>query len=56
MLAIYKKEIRSYLTSMTGYIFMFFILIMTGIYFTAYNLQGAYPVFELRSVRLPLFF
>ena len=47
MLAIYKKEIRSYLTSMTGYIFMFFILIMTGIYFTAYNLQGAYPVFGI---------
>lgn len=44
MTAIYKKELRSYLTSMFGYIFMFFILLMTGIYFTAYNLQSAYPV------------
>jgi ABC-2 type transport system permease protein len=47
MLAIYKKEVRSYLTSMIGYVFMFFILVMTGIYFTAYNLQGAYPVFGI---------
>lgn len=45
MTAIYKKELKSYLTSMVGYIFMFFILVMTGIYFTAYNLQSAYPVF-----------
>jgi ABC-2 type transport system permease protein len=47
MLAIYKKEVRSYLTSMIGYVFMFFILVMTGIYFTAYNLQYAYPVFGI---------
>lgn len=47
MLAIYKKEVKSYLTSMIGYVFMFFILVMTGIYFTAYNLQGAYPVFGI---------
>lgn len=45
MAAVYKKELRSYLTSMIGYIFMFFILVITGIYFTAYNLQAAYPVF-----------
>lgn len=45
MTAIYKKELKNYLTSMIGYVFMFFILIMTGIYFTAYNLQSAYPVF-----------
>jgi len=45
MKAIYKKELKSYLTSMIGYIFIFFTLIMTGIYFTAYNLQSGYPVF-----------
>lgn len=45
MTAIYKKELRSYLTSMVGYLFMFFILLMTGIYFTAYNLQSSYPIF-----------
>jgi len=45
MKAIYKKELKSYLTSMIGYIFIFFTLVMTGIYFTAYNLQSAYPIF-----------
>ncbi len=45
MTAIYKKELRSYLTSMIGYVFMFFLLLMTGIYFTGYNLNGGYSVF-----------
>lgn len=45
MTAIYKKELKSYLTSMIGYIFIFFILLLEGIYFTAYNIQAAYPVF-----------
>ena len=43
MKAIYKKEVKSYLTSMIGYVFIFFILLLEGIYFTAYNLQNAYP-------------
>lgn len=46
MLAIYKKEIRSYMHSMIGYVFIFFILLLTGIYFTAYQLNAAYPKFE----------
>lgn len=46
MTAIYKRELRSYLTSMIGYIFIFFILLLTGIYFSAYQLSGAYPKFE----------
>ena len=46
MTAIYKRELRSYLTSMIGYIFIFFILILTGIYFSAYQLGAAYPKFE----------
>ena len=41
MLAIYKKEVKSYLTSMVGYVFMAFILLILGIYFTAYNLNYA---------------
>lgn len=46
MTAIYKREIRSYLTSMIGYLFIFFILLLTGIYFSAYQLDAAYPKFE----------
>lgn len=46
MTAIYKRELRSYLTSMIGYIFIFFILLLTGIYFSAYQLSADYPKFE----------
>lgn len=46
MIAIYKRELRSYLTSMIGYLFIFFILLLTGIYFSAYQLGAAYPRFE----------
>lgn len=45
MTAIFKKELKGYLTSMIGYVFIFFILLLEGIYFTAYNIQGAYPIF-----------
>lgn len=45
MLAVYKKELRSYLTSMVGYVFIAFVLFILGIYFTAYNLQYASPDF-----------
>ena len=34
----------------------FFILLLEGIYFTAYNLQNAYPLFGTTLVPLPLFF
>ena len=46
MTAIYKRELKSYLTSMVGYLFIFFILVLTGIYFSAYQLSSAYPKFE----------
>lgn len=46
MTAVYKRELRSYLTSMTGYLFIFFILLLTGSYFSAYQLDIAYPKFE----------
>lgn len=45
MLAVYKKELRGYLTSMVGYVFITFVLLILGIYFTAYNLQYASPDF-----------
>lgn len=46
MTAVYKRELKSYLTSMIGYLFIFFILLLTGIYFSAYQLSAAYPKFE----------
>ena len=45
MTAIYKRELRSYLTSMIGYIFIFFILLLTGIYFR--HISSALPIRNL---------
>lgn len=46
MLAIYKKELRSYFTSMIGFVFIAFFLVIIGIYFTIYNLLLGYANFE----------
>ena len=46
MLAIYKRELRSYFQSMIGCVFVAFLVLFTGIYFTAYNLTAGYPYFS----------
>lgn len=46
MNAVYKKELKSYFTGMTGAIFVGFILLIAGIYTVVYNLKGLYPNFE----------
>ncbi len=46
MLAIYKREVRSYFQSMVGCVFVAFLVAFTGIYFTAYNLNAGYPYFS----------
>lgn len=43
MLAIYKRELRSFLHTVTGNLFIAATLMLTGIYFTAYNLLNGYP-------------
>ena len=45
MCAIYKKELRAYLTSMTGYISMAVLLAVTSLYYVANCLVGGYPGF-----------
>ena len=42
MSTVYKKELKQLFTSMTGCIFIAFVLLFAGIYLTAYNLKGAY--------------
>lgn len=46
MLSVYKKELSSYFNNMTGYIFIAFLLLITGIFCTAMNLKSGYPNFE----------
>ena len=45
MKAIYKRELRAYLTSMTGYVFMAVLLAVISLYFAANCLIGGYPQF-----------
>ena len=47
MTAVYRKELRSYLTSMIGYVFIAFMLAVIGIYFAYQNLNIGSPRFEL---------
>ena len=37
MLAIYKRELKSYFQSMVGCVFVAFLVAFTGIYFMAYT-------------------
>lgn len=46
MLAIYKKELRSYFNSMIGYVFMAFFLVIIGIFFYVNNFYSANANFE----------
>ena len=46
MLAIYKRELRSFFSSMIGYVYIAIVMIFIGIYFMAYNLITGYPYFS----------
>ena len=45
MKAVYKRELRSYFTSMTGYLFIAVVVFFIGIYFMANNLYYGAPGF-----------
>ncbi len=46
MLAVYKKELRSYFTSMIGWVFIAFLLVLAGLYFMIYNLMNGLTNFS----------
>lgn len=43
MLAIFKREFKSYFQTVIGWLFLAAILALYGLYFFAYNLRGGYP-------------
>ena len=45
MKAIFKKELRSFFLSMTGYAMIAFLITFVGIYFMIYNIGYGYPYF-----------
>ncbi len=56
MLAIYKKELRSYFTSMIGWVFIAFMLVLVGLYFMVYNLLNGYTNFSYVFQGVQMFF
>jgi hypothetical protein len=46
MIAILKRELKSYFINMSGYLFAAILLLFTGIFTTAANLIGQYTGFE----------
>lgn len=46
MLAIYKRELRAYLHTVIGFIFVAANLFLIGLYFVVYNIFSDYPYFQ----------
>lgn len=46
MFAQYRKELRSFFHNMVGVTYIALILVLVGIFATAYNFKGSYPTFE----------
>lgn len=47
MLAIYKRELKAYINSFIGLLFMAVSLLFVGIYYTSYQLVSGYPYFSV---------
>lgn len=56
MLAVYKKELRSYFTSMIGWVFIAFFLVLAGLYFMIYNLLNGVTNFSYVYYGIEFFF
>ncbi len=56
MLAVYKKELRSYFTSMIGWVFIAFFLVLVGLYFMANNLLNGSTDFSPVFSGVEMFF
>ncbi|MCL1843290.1 MAG: ABC transporter permease [Defluviitaleaceae bacterium] len=56
MTAIYKKEMRTYFTQMMGYVFLAFLLLLVGIWFTLITVRGGDPNFHFVLSGVTTFF
>lgn len=56
MLAIYKKELRSYFTNVIGWVFMAFFLVLVGLFFFLYNLLQGNLDFSIVYDAVEIFF
>ena len=56
MIAVYKKEMRTYFTHMMGYIFLAFLLLIIGIWFVMENVMGANSNFQFALNSATIFF
>lgn len=55
MVAIYKRELRSLFTTMTGYGYTAAMLALGGIYFVTYNMIGGYTEFGITLSQMTVF-
>ena len=56
MIAIYKKEVRTYFNHMMGYIFLAFMLLLIGIWFAVITVSGQNPNFHIVLSNITMFF
>ena len=56
MLAVYKKELRSYFTTVIGWAFIAFFLVLAGLYFMIYNLLNGMTDFSYVYQGVQMFF
>ena len=56
MLAVYKKELRSYFTTVIGWVFIAFFLVLAGLYFMIYNLLNGMTDFSYVYQGVQMFF
>ncbi|MEE3393760.1 MAG: ABC transporter permease [Lachnospiraceae bacterium] len=56
MRAVYKKELKQYFTSMTGFIFLALFIVLVGLYTWAYNMGSGVGNFEKTLGRIRLLF
>ena len=56
MFAVYKKELRSYFTTVIGWVFIAFFLVLAGLYFMIYNLLNGMTDFSYVYQGVQMFF